>query len=424
MQRFSCLRLTLPAFCFFAIAALPRPALAVSSGELYTETSYGYGRFEAHLRFPAGDGVVGSFFLWKVDSEVSGNFWNELDFEKIGADCKVKSNALFGNPAANHTQDHTIQDPCGSYHTYAYEWTPDAIAWLVDGVEVRRETGATATAFAENAASMQFRFNIWPGDASFGGNFDPAILPVHQYVDWVQYSSYAAGTFTQEWREDFSPTTLPAEWLTANWASPKNLSTHAPGNLNIVDGRLVISLTADDAIGPAGAMPGDSSGGNGAGGGSAGGSPATGGAGGGAGSGEGGLSSSGASGSGGVPASAGTGASTAGSSGDVGAGGASIGAGTGGASAGVSGDTSVGAGTGGTVPGAAGSATSPGTAGSAPLGGTSSGPSDSPEEAESKGSDGCSLTASRTQHSGALLGALFAVVFVVRRRLAPRSRHR
>jgi hypothetical protein len=102
---------------------------------------------------------------------------------------------------------------------------------------------------------MQIRFNTWPGDASFGGNFDPAILPIHQYVNWVQYSSYVDGAFQLEWREDFSGATIPSGWQTGTWGSPKNLSTHASANVNIVDGYAVLSLTADDAMGPAGAAP-------------------------------------------------------------------------------------------------------------------------------------------------------------------------
>jgi endo-1,3-1,4-beta-glycanase ExoK len=225
------------------------------------------------LRFAAGDGVVSSFFLWKLGSEVSGTFWNELDIEKVGADCHISTNALYGNPGANHSRSHPPNaDFCGAYHTYAYEWTPESIVWFIDGVELRRETGETAMAFADNAsAGMQIRLNVWPGDASFGGNFNPSILPVHQYVDWVQFSSYAGGTFTLEWREDFNGGAAPAGWLSANWASPKNLSTHDPGNVNFINGYAVISLTADDAVGPAGAMPGGAGGGGGAAGSAAGG---------------------------------------------------------------------------------------------------------------------------------------------------------
>jgi hypothetical protein len=242
---------------FLATTLLAQLASATKSAELYTSESYGFGRVAARIRFAAGDGVISSLFLWKDGSEISGTFWNELDFEKVGADCHIETNPLYGNPAAVHPQRHALDaDPCKEFHTYAYEWTPESIAWFVDDVEIRRETGATATAFAENAPEgMQIRFNVWPGNASFGGNFDPSILPVHQYVDWVEFSSYADGQFTLEFREEFDGDALPAGWLKGSWASPKNLSTHDPRNVNLVDGYAVLSLTADDAVGAGGARP-------------------------------------------------------------------------------------------------------------------------------------------------------------------------
>lgn len=247
----------LPLLGFLAATLLPSVANATKSGELYTSASYGYGRFEARIRFASGDGVVSSFFLWKDGSEIAGTFWNELDFEKLGAACELQTNPLYGNPVSDHgRREELSEDLCGAFHVYTFEWTPDAIVWLLDGNEIRRETGEAPAAFAENApGGMQLRFNIWPGDATFGGNFDPSILPVHQYVDWVEYSSYADGAFTQEWREDFEGGTLPTGWLTGSWPSPKNRSTHDPLNVNFVDGHAVISLTADDATGPGGATP-------------------------------------------------------------------------------------------------------------------------------------------------------------------------
>ena len=242
---------------FLAAVLCPQLCLAVGSAELYSAKAYGYGRFEARTRFAAGDGVVGSFFLWKDGSEKAGTFWNELDFEKVGADCQVQSNPIYGNPSTNHGKQHALQlDLCGAFHTYTFEWTPEAIVWLVDGAEIRRETGATALAFSENAsAGMQIHFNVWPGDATFGGNFNPSILPTHQYLDWVQYSAYQDGAFTLTFREDFDAGTLPDGWLTGSWPSPKNKSTHAPENVNFIGGYAVLSLTADNALGPAGAMP-------------------------------------------------------------------------------------------------------------------------------------------------------------------------
>ncbi len=231
---------------------------AYASAEVMTTAAYQYGRFEASIQFAPGSGVVGSFFLWKDGSEVDGTFWNELDFEALDANCQLKTNAYYGNPAVVHSQTAAVTaDPCGGFHTYAYEWTPDYIAWLVDGVEVRRETGDTAAAYRDNTADgMQLRFNIWPGDASFGGTFDPSLLPVYQHIDWVQYSSYDGGNFVVQWREDFTANAIPSDWALGTWDSPKGLSTHSIENAGVVDGVLVLALTADDAQGIPGVDPG------------------------------------------------------------------------------------------------------------------------------------------------------------------------
>lgn len=244
--------------CCTAMGSLASPANAVSSAELYTSESFPYGRFEARVQLAGGDGVVGSFFLWKDASEMSDVFWNELDIETVWADCEMFSNALYGLPEASHTQSHgTNGDWCTSFHTYAYEWTPDYIAWFIDGVEVRRETEADNAAFRDNADAMQIHFNVWPGDSTFGGNFSPDILPLFEYINWVQYSSYADGEFTLEWREDFGGDSLPEGWATGDWDSPKGLSTHSPDNVAFIDGYAVLSMTADDAIGSTGATPMD-----------------------------------------------------------------------------------------------------------------------------------------------------------------------
>jgi hypothetical protein len=257
-------RLSLSALCSFAALFLANSAFAaVKSAELYTGTSYQYGRFEARLQFAAGDGVVSSFFLWKDGSEKADTFWNELDFEKLGAECRLETNAFYGNPEVVHAQRHAdATGLCTGFHTYTYEWTPDYIAWLIDGEEIRRETGATAAAYAENAtAGMQIRFNIWPGDATFGGNFSPSILPVYQHIDWVQYSSYADGEFQVEWRDDFDSATLDPRWLMGSWGSPLGHSIHDPLNVTTADGEAVLALT-QDATGTGGTGGSTSTGGS------------------------------------------------------------------------------------------------------------------------------------------------------------------
>lgn len=247
-----------------ASTSVPASASAMASAELYSTKSYRYGRFDARIRFAPGDGVVSSFFLWKEGSDASNAYWNELDYEKIGANCSLQINSIYGNPETQHQQKPTVGfDPCGGYHDYRFEWTPSYIAWVVDGTELRRDTGANATAYAENAtAGMSFHFNIWPGNASFGGNIDNTTLPVHEYISWVQYSSYSSNggdSFNVEWREDFQGSAVPSGWAVGNWVSPYNLSTHNAKNVAFVNGIAVLSLTADNATGSPGTPPADPS---------------------------------------------------------------------------------------------------------------------------------------------------------------------
>lgn len=242
----------------FTLLLVANTAHATSSAELYRTDSYKFGRFEARIRYAGGNGAVSSFFLWKNGSEVSGTFWNELDFEKLGAACGVQTNLLYGSPLTHREQQHTLGDLCGAYHDYRFEWTPEYIAFAVDGQEIRRATGADAQAFADHAGDgMTFHFNVWPGNATFGGALDPATLPVHQFVSWAQYSAYQNGAFALTWREDFDGDTLPSGWALGDWKSPLNLSTHVPANVTFKQGVAVLSLTADNVGGYQGEVPPD-----------------------------------------------------------------------------------------------------------------------------------------------------------------------
>lgn len=258
---------------FLAVVAAPATAHAVASAELFKNQAYRYGRFEARIRYAAGDGVISSFFLWKVGSEVAGTYWNELDFEKLGADCRMQTNTLYGNPTKSGEQTRTMPaGMCDAYHDYRFEWTPTYIAWVIDSQEIRRETGAVAAAFADNAPDgMRMHFNVWPGNANFGGNFNASILPVRQYISWVQYSSFQNDSFKLEWREDFNGSAVPSGWTTGTWASPLNLSTHDTRNVTFSNGIAVLSVTADNATGFTGTVPPDNSGGMSGSGGSSGG---------------------------------------------------------------------------------------------------------------------------------------------------------
>jgi hypothetical protein len=410
---------------FLACAVSPSAALGMASAELYGTEAHFYGRFEARIRHAPGDGVVSSFFLWKEGSSDANAYWNELDMEKVGANCEMHTNAYYGKPAAQHTQTNTMpSNICADYHTYTFEWTPTYISWSVDGKEFRRETGATATAFAQNATGgMTVHFNLWPGNASFGGDISKTTLPVHEYISWVQYSSYDNGAFGAPSRQEFDGSSVPAGWAVGNWSSPFNLSTHNPQNVSCVNGIAVMSLTNDNATGNPGTPPADSASDGTSG---SGGSPSSGGT---SGSGSGGASGGGATGSGGASSSGG--ASFSGSGGTAAVGGA-VGAGGMTASGGATGTPVAGAG--GMSGGQGGSNAAGGTHTSSSSSASGTGGNSTPTTASSTGgtsdtsgtgakagsSGGCSMTGTRQGAGSATCGFLLGILGIAAYRVTRR----
>jgi hypothetical protein len=422
-------------FVFLGVL-VPKAALAVQGAELYRSQTYFYGRFEARVRYAPGEGVVSSFFLWK-DRPGNTGPWNELDFEKIGSACQMQTNIWTGTGTQSAVTTTPSPNICNDYHTYTIEWTPDYIAWLIDGVQLRRVTGASVAEYTQNASGgMAIHFNIWQGDSSFGGNLNTSTLPVYQYISWVQYSSYANNTFTMQWREEFTATTTPSGWLLGNWTAPLNHSTHNTANVKFVNGIAVLALTNDNATGYTGTPPADpaSGGTSGTGGSGAGGTGgASGGRGGTVGSaGNGGTTGSGgrggttgSGGRGGTTGSGGTssgaGGTAAGGAGGDGAAGASAtgtaGDGAGGTSAGIAGDTGGPAGTSGAQGAAGASAT--GSGGAAAGGTTGAAGSSSGGSGNLGGGDGgCGC---RTAGGGATVSAGVIAVLLL---LASRVRRR
>lgn len=238
---------TLSLLAFFStVEAKPYKA-----AEIYSKQTYKYGRYEMRMKVAKGSGILSTFFTYKNGSEISGNTWEEIDLEIFGKNnaTQWQSNVITGvNPNITrtegiHTSGVSLAD---DYHTYAVEWTPEYIAWFVDGDQIRRITGGQ---FVTSLVSNQdMRFNIWPCNvSSWAGSFSDSVLPVYQFVNYIEYKPYdpvsknfVGGGFKDEFN-GFDT----ARWGVGNYTFGDNMADFEPLNVTTKNSTLVLSLTKD-----------------------------------------------------------------------------------------------------------------------------------------------------------------------------------
>lgn len=253
----------------FALATLiaftatnPATAKSYKAAEIYSKQTYKYGRYEMRMRVAKGSGVLSTFFTYKNGSEQQGVFWEEIDIEIFGKNnaTQWQSNVIIGTnrPTTKTEGVHTMPFSLGDgYNTYVLEWTPNYIAWFVNGAQVRRINGGQ---FVTSLTSPQdLRFNLWAANiAEWVGAFNPNILPVYQFVNYIEYKPYVAATnsFGTGWRDDFNSFDTN-RWNKANWTFGENLADFDPNNVVVKNGILVLALTREGQTGYTGTPPAD-----------------------------------------------------------------------------------------------------------------------------------------------------------------------
>jgi len=211
--------------------------------ELRTTGTMLYGKFEVRMQSAAGSGLLASFFTFYDGPNLPAD-WNEIDIEILGRYQDQEQLNIISPGQINHVYTHTFPfNPHQAFHIYAIEWTPDYVAWSVDGYEVYRQTGSHVQ---ELIRYQKLMMNIWPPTSvSWAGTWDESILPVYAYYDWVKYYQYNPESethFILSWQDDYSSWNQ-SRWAKATHTFDGNNCDFLPDNCVFKDGYMILCLT-------------------------------------------------------------------------------------------------------------------------------------------------------------------------------------
>jgi beta-glucanase (GH16 family) len=154
-----------------------------------------YGRFEARIKLPTGQGVWPAF--WLLGADVDTNAWpacGEIDImEYRGQEPKRVTGSLHGPGYSGDkaiTASHDLAGPAGfndDFHVFAVEWTPDWVAWELDGAvwQVVVPKGIPAGGSWVFDHPFFAILNVAVG-GYYVGDPNPAVFPQTMLVDYVR----------------------------------------------------------------------------------------------------------------------------------------------------------------------------------------------------------------------------------------------
>jgi beta-glucanase (GH16 family) len=168
-----------------------------TSGRIKTKDLFeqAYGRFEARIKLPIGQGIWPAF--WMLGADIDELRWpqcGEIDImEYLGHEPRELHGTLhgpghYGNAAM--TRKHVLAQGGFNlgFHSFAVEWTPDSITWQVDGFTYYSVTPADLPAGATWVYNHPFfiLLNVavggnWPGSPDETTEFPQTML-----VDYVR----------------------------------------------------------------------------------------------------------------------------------------------------------------------------------------------------------------------------------------------
>jgi beta-glucanase (GH16 family) len=183
------------------------PAFACSDGSANNYTSarlktqglftQAYGRFEARIKIPAGQGMWPAF--WMLGDNITTAGWpacGEIDImENIGKEPGTVHGSLHGPSSTSRTSDATapFSLPAGQafandFHLYAVEWEPGVVRFYIDtnlyATFTQSRWPAGGTWVFDHAFFLLLNVavgGIWPGSPD-----NATVLPQQMLVDYVR----------------------------------------------------------------------------------------------------------------------------------------------------------------------------------------------------------------------------------------------
>ena len=228
-------------------------------GELRTKDSFLYGRFEARLKSAQGDGLVSSFFTYQDELINGGHIWNEIDIEVLGRWSNIVNMNTITPGQSSHLRESLIKDlnAHSDFNDYAFEWTPNYVAWFINGKEYYRQDLPTHTYIATLRHPQKIMMNLWvPVYEDWVGKWNEDIIPRFAYYDNVSYYEHTPGTgshgtgnnFTLKWNDEFDSFDS-SRWEKATHTFSGNRVKFEPGNVVFKDGKMILCLTYGNAFG-------------------------------------------------------------------------------------------------------------------------------------------------------------------------------
>lgn len=158
-----------------------------------------YGRIEARIKLPSGQGIWPAFWMLPTNSPYGG--WaagGEIDImESVNAADRIYGTIHFGDEWPGHVSNGASvsngTDFSQDFHVYAIEWRPTEIRWFIDGVQysaLQNTQWFSEPALANQLAPFDWQFHLLL-NVAVGGNFPGSPngsvgFPMEMTVDWVR----------------------------------------------------------------------------------------------------------------------------------------------------------------------------------------------------------------------------------------------